>query len=55
MTDKPKRVAKNISLPPSLAAKLEAEADKRLLNPSLLVEKALERFFEALEATEDGS
>lgn len=55
MAEKPKRVAKNISLPPDLAKRLDTEAEARLLNPSLLVEKALERFFEALEATEDGS
>lgn len=54
MADKPKRVAKNISLPPDLAKRLDTEAEARLLNPSLLVEKALSHFFDGLDATEGG-
>ena len=45
---KPKRAQRSISLPPALDEKLQAEADARLLNPSLLVERALAAYLPSL-------
>lgn len=45
---KPKRVAIACSLPPDLAAKLQREADERMLAPSLLIEKAVAAFLPTL-------
>lgn len=47
-TSKPKRMSLSISLPPELAARLQREADQRLIAPSLLVEKALAPYLAAL-------
>lgn len=45
---KPKRVAVACTLPPDLAAKLKSEADARLLNASLIVERALTMYLPLL-------
>lgn len=45
---KPKRAQRSISLPPALDAKLQTEADGRLLNASLLVERALAAYLPTL-------
>ena len=45
---KPKRIARSVTLPPALDEKLQAEADARLLNPSLLVERALAAYLPSL-------
>lgn len=55
-TQKPKRTALSISLPPDLATKLQQEADTRLVNPSLLVERAVRAFLPTLPTMDaDGS
>lgn len=43
-----KRTALSISLPPDLAARLAKEADARLVNASLLVEKAVAAYLPTL-------
>lgn len=45
---KPKRAQRSVTLPPALDEKLQAEADARLLNPSLLVERALAAYLPLL-------
>lgn len=45
---KPTRAQRSVTLPPSLNDKLQAEADSRLLNPSLLVERALAAYLPTL-------
>lgn len=47
-TTKAERTPLSISLPTPLAQTLRDEADKRVVNLSLLVEKALERFLPTL-------
>lgn len=47
-TPKPKRSQRSVTLPPALDAKLQEEADARLLNPSLLVERALAAYLPTL-------
>lgn len=47
-TAKVKRVPMSISLPPELGARLVREAESRLLNPSLLVEKAVAAYLPTL-------
>lgn len=49
---KPKRMQMSISLPPELGARLAREAQARLLNPSLLVEKAVAAFLPTLPPIE---
>lgn len=45
---KPKRTSMSVSLPPELASKLQSEAESRLLNASLLVERALAAYLPTL-------
>lgn len=54
VSSKPKRASRSISLPPELDAKLQAEADSRLLNPSLLVERAVAQYLPTLPALSNG-
>lgn len=43
-----KRASMSLSLPAELKKKLYAEAEARVLNPSVLVEKALEKYLPTL-------
>ena len=45
---KPKRTSLSISLPPELGARLVQEADARMLNTSLLVERAVAAYLPTL-------
>lgn len=45
---KPKRTQRSISLPPALDAKLQTEADERMINASLLVERAVAAYLPTL-------
>ena len=45
---KPKRQSRSVTLPPALDAKLQEEANARLINPSLLVERALAAYLPTL-------
>lgn len=51
---KPKRAQRSVTLPPALDEKLQAEADARLLNPSLLVERALSVYLPTLPNMDPG-
>lgn len=50
---KPKRAQRSVTLPPALDAILQTEADARLLNPSLLVERALTMYLPLLPSMDE--
>lgn len=52
---KPKRTSLSVSLPPDLAAKLQGEADARMLNASLLVERAVAAYLPTLPPLTNGT
>lgn len=52
MPPKAKRTPFSISLPPDLAAQLTHEAETRMLNPSLLVERAIAAYLPTLPKLE---
>lgn len=47
---RPKRTPIGASLPPELALRLQAEADARVLAPSVLIEKSLRLLFASFDA-----
>lgn len=48
-TSKPKRVSRSITLPEQMDARLQRECDARLLNASVLIEKAVSMLFTSFD------
>lgn len=55
MVEKVKRVSRSISFPEKLSNELEKEAEARMISPSVLVEKAVERFLPTLPKIDLGA